>query len=317
MSYDHAMRVYGSDKPDLRPGMPIADLLPAVTALPEFLADVPEAQRALRGFVVTGGAKFSRKELDDLVAECLRVSGGRLAWARRSDQGIQSSALKVFGEAALSECLHAASAGPEDLLLFQGGRAELVATSLGQMRLSVARKAGLLKADEFRFVWVTNFPLFEWNPDEKRWDSMHHPFTSAAPEDVPFLESDPGRVRARAYDLAVNGSEIAGGSIRIHRPDVQRHVFRLLGISDEQAAARFGFFLEALEYGTPPHGGIAFGLDRIVALLCEETSIREVMAFPKTAQAVDLMSGAPSDVDDRQLRELHIQTVRAPGAKGD
>jgi aspartyl-tRNA synthetase len=158
-------------------------------------------------------------------------------------------------------------------------------------------------------VWVTNFPLFEWNPDEKRWDSMHHPFTSAVPEDIPFLETDPGRVRARAYDLALNGSEIAGGSIRIHRPDVQRHVFRLLGISDEQASARFGFFLEALEYGTPPHGGIAFGLDRIVALLCGESSIREVMAFPKTAQAVDLMSGAPSVVDDRQLGDLYIRTI--------
>jgi aspartyl-tRNA synthetase len=136
---------------------------------------------------------------------------------------------------------------------------------------------------------------------------MHHPFTSPRPDDVPLLESDPGKVRARAYDLALNGSEIAGGSIRIHRPDVQRHVFRLLGISDEQAALRFGFFLEALEYGTPPHGGIAFGLDRIIAILCGESSIREVMAFPKTAQAVDLMAGSPSTVDDRQLRDLHIK----------
>ena len=192
-------------------------------------------------------------------------------------------------------------------MLLASGPELKVATWLGQLRLQVARKAGLLKPDDFRFVWVTEFPLFEWNPDESRWDSMHHPFTSPTPEDVALLASDPGKVRARAYDLALNGSEIAGGSIRIHRPDVQRQVFSLLGISQEQAQARFGFFLEALEYGTPPHGGIAFGLDRIVAILCEEPSIREVMAFPKTAQAVDLMAGSPSSVDDRQLKELHIK----------
>ena len=179
---------------------------------------------------------------------------------------------------------------------------------LGRLRLQVARTEGLLRPDDFRFVWVTEFPLFEWNPDEQRWDSMHHPFTSPRPEDVPLLETAPERVRARAYDLALNGSEIAGGSIRIHRAEVQRHVFRLLGISDEEARARFGFFLDALEYGTPPHGGIAFGLDRIVALLCGESSIREVIAFPKTAQAVDLMAGAPSPVDARQLRELRIKS---------
>jgi aspartyl-tRNA synthetase len=167
----------------------------------------------------------------------------------------------------------------------------------------------LLNPTDFRFVWVTQFPLLEWNPDEKRWDSMHHPFTSPTPEDIPLLTSSPGQARARAYDLALNGSEIAGGSIRIHQPEVQRNIFRLLGISDEQAAARFGFFLEALEYGTPPHGGIAFGLDRICAILAGESSIREVMAFPKTAQAIDLMAGAPSTVDDRQLRELHIRST--------
>jgi aspartyl-tRNA synthetase len=171
----------------------------------------------------------------------------------------------------------------------------------------VARQAGLLKADDYRFVWVTEFPLFEYSPEEQRWNSMHHPFTSPLPEDVPLLETAPERVRARAYDLALNGSEIAGGSIRIHRPDVQRQAFRLLGISDDEAKARFGFFLDALEYGTPPHGGIAFGLDRIVSLMCGEASIRDVIAFPKTAQAVDLMSAAPSTVDAKQLKELRIR----------
>lgn len=309
MSYADAMAKYGSDKPDLRPGMEICDLLPVVPTLPEFLAAIPEGDRALRGFVVRGGAKYSRKQLDDLVAEVQTVTGGRLAWARRTADGINASATKAYGADQLGAALEHAGAGPDDLLLFMGGSVATVPTALGTTRLLVARKENLHDPNDFRFVWVTEFPLLEWNPDEKRWDSMHHPFTSPKPEDVPLLSTSPGQARARAYDLALNGSEIAGGSIRIHRPDVQRHVFSLLGISDEQAAARFGFFLEALEYGTPPHGGIAFGLDRIIAILCGESSIREVMAFPKTAQAVDLMSGAPSTVDDRQLKELHVKTV--------
>jgi aspartyl-tRNA synthetase len=191
------------------------------------------------------------------------------------------------------------------------GPTKTVADVLGRLRLQVAKNAGLLGSTDFRFCWVTEFPLLEWNADEKRWDSMHHPFTSPRPQDVPLLDSAPDRARARAYDLALNGSEIAGGSIRIHRADVQRRIFSLLGISDEDARARFGFFLDALEFGTPPHGGIAFGLDRIVSLMVGEASIREVIAFPKTAQAVDLMSGAPSDVDARQLRDLKIEVRKS------
>jgi aspartyl-tRNA synthetase len=311
ISYDDAMRRYGSDKPDLRPGMEIADLLPVFAAdLPEFVAALPEADRAIRGFVVAGAGTYSRKQLDDLVATGATL-GGRIAWARVGDAGVTSSGLKLFGAERLQQSIERANGKAGDLLIFMAGPAAQVADVLGRIRLHVAKAAGLLKPDDFRFLWVTGFPLFEYNADEKRWDSMHHPFTSPRPEDVPLLESAPDRVRARAYDLALNGSEIAGGSIRIHRADVQRHVFRLLGISDDEARARFGFFLDALEYGTPPHGGIAFGLDRIVALACGEASIREVIAFPKTAQAVDLMAGAPSEVDDRQLRELRIQTFKS------
>jgi aspartyl-tRNA synthetase len=308
VSYDDAMMTYGSDKPDLRPGMPIADLLAAFEgALPAYLTELPDADRALRGFIVKGAGGLSRKQLDDLVAAGTAL-GGRIAWARHGEGGLQSSALKLLGAERLGRAFELAGGQVGDLLLFMGGAAKQVADVLGRLRLQVAKTENLLRPDDFRFAWVTEFPLFEWNPDDQRWDSMHHPFTSPRPEDVPLLESAPDRVRARAYDLALNGSEIAGGSIRIHRADVQRHVFRLLGISDEDAKARFGFFLDALEYGTPPHGGIAFGLDRIIALLCGESSIREVIAFPKTAQAVDLMAGAPSPVDARQLRELRIKS---------
>jgi aspartyl-tRNA synthetase len=179
---------------------------------------------------------------------------------------------------------------------------------LGQLRLNIAKRENRLDPNRFECLWVVDFPMFEWLEDQQRWEFMHHPFTAPLESDAHRLESDPGSVRARAYDLVLNGSEIGGGSIRIHDQTIQRLVFKMLGMSDEEARARFGFFVDALEFGTPPHGGIALGLDRIVAILCGEQSIREVIAFPKTAQAVDLMAGAPSTVDPRQLRELHIRT---------
>ena len=310
ISYDEAMLKYGSDKPDLRAGMEIANLLPVfASALPDFVQDIAEEERAIRGFIVPRAGSYSRKQLDDLVAAGTGF-GGRVAWARIGEGGVTSSGLKVFGAERLQQAIALAGGQSGDLLLFMAGKTANVADVLGRLRLHVAKAANLLAPDDFRFCWVTEFPLLEWNADEKRWDSMHHPFTSPRPQDVPLLDSAPERARARAYDLALNGSEIAGGSIRIHRADVQRRIFSLLGITDEDARARFGFFLDALEYGTPPHGGIAFGLDRIVALMAGESSIREVIAFPKTAQAVDLMSGAPSDVDPKQLRELKINLTK-------
>ncbi|HEX5217266.1 MAG TPA: aspartate--tRNA ligase [Vicinamibacterales bacterium] len=309
IGYDEAMLKYGSDKPDLRPGMIISDLLPVFPAesMPGFLAEIPEPERAVRGFIVPAGAAYSRKQLDDIVAEGGK-NAHRLAWARIGDNGFSSSATKVFGESQLTSAIERAGGRKGDLLIFVGGATKAVVNAIGWARLHIAKTANLLDPNDFKFCWVTEFPLFEYNQDEKRWDSMHHPFTSPRPEDIGLLETDPAAVRARAYDLALNGSEIAGGSIRIHRADVQKHAFKLLGISDADAKARFGFFLDALEFGTPPHGGIAFGLDRMIALLCGESSIREVIAFPKTAQAVDLMAGAPSEVDAKQLRELHIKS---------
>jgi aspartyl-tRNA synthetase len=308
LTYDEAMARYGSDKPDLRPGMPIADLGAVASASPfAVFRDALAASGVVRGFVVPGGASYSRKDLDGLAEQARQLGAGGLIWIRRTAGTLQSSALKAAGEPTLSAMFSAAEGSDGDLLLVAAGDAALAARVLGALRLAVAKREGRLAAGDYRFVWVTDFPLFAWNADERRWDAMHHPFTAPRPEDVARLESAPERVRARAYDLALNGSEIAGGSIRIHQADVQRQVFRLLGIADEEARARFGFFLEALEYGTPPHGGIAFGLDRIVALICGEPSIREVIAFPKTAQAVDLMAGAPSPVDRRQLEDLHIR----------
>jgi len=309
IGYDDALLKYGSDKPDLRPGMEIADLRDALTGSPAtFLFQSDDGRpHIVRGFVVKGGGRYSDSERKELVEVAGRLYGGRLSWARLKDDGSIHTSAKPVGDEFVRRAFGAAGGAAGDLLLFMAGESGVVVPTLGALRLHVAKKEHLLKPNEFKFVWVTEFPLLEWNVDERRWDSMHHPFTSPRPADVQWLESAPERVRARAYDLALNGSEIAGGSIRIHQPEVQRQIFRLLGISDEDAKARFGFFLDALEYGTPPHGGIAFGLDRIVALLCGESSIREVIAFPKTAQAVDLMSGAPSVVDAKQLRELRIK----------
>jgi aspartyl-tRNA synthetase len=190
------------------------------------------------------------------------------------------------------------------------GEPDPTSKALGQLRLAVAREGGLLQPDVFAFTWVTDFPMFEWDAEERRFAAMHHPFTSPVPEDLELLETGPGQMRAQAYDLVLNGSEIGGGSIRIHDASIQARVFRAIGLSDDEAARRFGFFLQALRFGTPPHGGIALGLDRIVAILAGESSIREVMAFPKTAAAVDQMTGAPTAVDERQLRDLKLSVNR-------
>ena len=268
------------------------------------------------GSSVPGAAKYSRRELDDLVEQAQQLGTSGLVWARSPEGTVQSPAVKAAGEEAIRKALEIAGAGPADLLLMAAGKPDPTSRLLGSLRLQIAKKENLLDPTKFELLWVVDFPMFEWFEDEQRWEFMHHPFTAPLESDAGMLESDPGRTRARAYDLVLNGSEIAGGSIRIHDQTLQRLIFKLLQISDDEARLRFGFFLDALEYGTPPHGGIALGLDRIIAVLCGENSIRDVIAFPKTAQAVDLMAGAPSTVNQKQMKELRIRfegSLSAPG----
>ena len=308
MPYAEAIARYGSDKPDLRCGMEISDLsAPFAESTFAVFRTAIEAGGEVRGFVVPGAAKYSRRELDELIEQAKQLGAAGLVWARSADGAVQSPALKAAGEDAIRRALEMAKAGPADLLLMAAGKHEPTSKLLGTLRLQLARRENLLDPEKFAFLWVVDFPMFEWVEEEQRHEFMHHPFTSPLESDAGLLETNPGQARARAYDLVLNGSEIAGGSIRIHDQALQRLIFKLLQISDEEARTRFGFFLEALEYGTPPHGGIALGLDRVVAILCGESSIREVIAFPKTAQAVDLMADAPSTVSPKQLRELHLK----------
>lgn len=251
---------------------------------------------------------MSRKELDDLVAEAQGLGAKGLAWVKVTAEGLQSPLARVLEpvrRAFLERCGVAAG----DLILLIADVPETAATVLGRLRVELAHRRDLIPAGEYRFTWVTEFPLFAYNAEEHRWDPMHHPFTAPRDEDVALLDSDPGRVKAKAYDLILNGEEAAGGSIRIHQMPIQQKVFELIGIKPDEARARFGFFLEALEFGAPPMGGIAFGLDRLVAILAGEDSIREVIAFPKTQRGICALTGAPAPVDPAQLRELGIRMV--------
>ncbi len=259
MPYSEAMARYGSDKPDLRFGMEIQDLGAVFAETP--FGPVREALASggvLRGLVVPGGAKISRAEVDKIVAEAIEMGAGGLLWARQTEKGLATSA-KAMGEEALTRALEVSGAGSDGLLLMTAGTEAQVSKLLGALRLSLAKRFNLVDPSRYEFLWVVDFPLFDWDADDKRWVAMHHPFTSPSDADLARMTEAPGEVTAKAYDLVLNGSEIGGGSIRIHDPEIQRQLFRLLGISDEEAKLRFGFFIDALEFGTPPHGGIALG----------------------------------------------------------
>jgi aspartyl-tRNA synthetase len=311
LSYADAMAKYGSDKPDLRFGLEIVDVSDVWReAAFNAFREIVGRGGVVRALVIPGAARYARSELDALVDQAKQLGAVGILWARTGEGGAVNTNVKAAGEAALKGSMAAAGAGEQDLILLAAGEPDAASSLLGAFRLSLAKKENLIPADRYEFAWIVNFPLLEWAADEGRWSPMHHPFTSPLDEDFGLLESEPGKARAKAYDLVLNGSEVAGGSIRIHDAAVQKRIFQLLKISDEEARLRFGFFVDALEYGTPPHGGIAIGLDRLVAILAGESSIREVIAFPKTAAAVDLMAGAPSAVDSRQLRELKLRVAQ-------
>jgi aspartyl-tRNA synthetase len=264
----------------------------------------------VKGLCVPGCGNYSRKQLDDLVDLAKQAGAKGLAWLALSPEHPTTEPRSSFGKFVsadeLNSIIERLQAQPGDLLLLVADSPRVVATVLDRLRREFAQRLDLIDQDLLSFAWVLDFPLFEWNAEHNAWDSSHHPFTAPAPEDMHLLDSDPGRVRSQAYDLVLNGYELSSGSIRIHRRDIQQKIFDLLGIDEATVQARFGHLLEAFDYGAPPHGGIAPGVDRLVMILANEPTIREVIAFPKTQQASDLMTGAPSPVDERQLKELHI-----------
>jgi len=317
MTYAEAMERFGSDKPDTRFCFELTDVTEIVKNSGfKVFADAVERGGSVRAINAKGcGAKFSRKEIDALT-EVTRTYGAKgMAWIAVEDGNLRSSFTKFLTEDEINRILDKVQAEPGDLVCFVADANEIVFEALGHLRLEIARKLDLLDENKYNFLWVTEFPLFEYDSEEERWVAIHHPFTSPMDEDIPLLETDPGKVRSKSYDIVLNGVELGGGSIRIHDQELQRKLFKLIGLSDQEAQERFGFLLEAFRYGTPPHGGLAFGLDRLVMLMVKCESLRDVIAFPKVQNSSCLMTGAPDFVDEKQLKELHIQTVDAENEK--
>lgn len=311
LTYAEAVGRFGVDNPDTRFGLELKDLTKTLAGSGfKVFADAAAKKGVIKAICVKGGASFSRKDLDDLTEVAASFGAKGLAWVKITEEGWQSPIAKFLTDAEKEAIAKITEAGKGDLLLFAADKPSIANTVLGRLRTNIGGRLNLIPKEGFNFVWVTEFPMFEYDEAEKRHVAVHHPFTSPMDEDIEKLETNPLEVRAKAYDLVLNGSEIGGGSIRIHRSDVQSKVFGMLGISKEEADARFGFLLEALKFGTPPHGGIAFGLDRVMAIMTGSDSIRDVIAFPKTQKATDIMCDAPSPVDQKQLDEIFIRVVK-------
>jgi aspartyl-tRNA synthetase len=311
------MRRYASDKPDLRIALELVDVADLVKdcSFKVFAGPANDPAGRVAALRVPGGNALTRKEIDDYTTFVARYGAKGLAYVKVNEiakgrDGLQSPIIKFLSDAALAGILSRTGAANNDLIFFGADTAKVVNDSIGALRIKVGQDLKLLEAG-WRPLWVVDFPMFEWDADAKRWVAMHHPFTSPLNEDPVALAANPGTALAKAYDMVLNGSEIGGGSVRIHRQELQSAVFALLGIGAEAAQQKFGFLLDALKFGAPPHGGIAFGLDRLAMLMAGADSIRDVIAFPKTQTAADQMTDAPSEVSEQQLRELHIR-VRTP-----
>ena len=309
ITWDEAMDKYGSDKPDLRFGMEFHDCTDLVKDTEfQVFRTIIEKGGIVKGIVVPGDAGIARRELDDLVEYVNRYGAKGIAWACHNEDGtIKSQIMKFLGEETIRNLFAHTETKPGDLLLMIADKPATVARALGELRLEMARRRNMIDENKLAFTWVTDFPMFEYNEDEKRYTAMHHPFTMPREEDLDKLKDDQGNVKAIAYDMVLNGVEIGGGSLRIYQSDIQEKVFEAIGLTLEEARSKFGFMLDAFEYGAPPHGGCAFGLDRLVMLMAKRQSIRDVIAFPKTQSAADIMSQAPSEVAPKQLKELHIK----------
>jgi aspartyl-tRNA synthetase len=311
LTWDDAIRRFGSDKPDLRFGLELRDCSDLFRAGAFQVFAQAVAQGGAVQALTLPGAAFSRKDLDDLIERAKGAGAKGLVWVRVGEGTLQSPAARHL-EPLREPLLARTGAQPGDLVLLVADRMPLAATVLGRLRVELAHRLGLIPAGAHELLWVVDFPLVEWNDEERRWDAMHHPFTAPRDTDAETGLADPGAARAKAYDLVLNGQEIGGGSIRIHSRALQQRVFELLGIDEAAARAKFGFLLEALEYGAPPMGGIAFGLDRIVAILAGVESIRDVIAFPKTQKGTCLLTDAPTPVSPLQLRELALEVAVPP-----
>ena len=318
MTWQEAMDRFGSDKPDLRFGMELKDVSDVVRDS-EFAVfrNALEAGGSVRGINAKGQGGMPRKKIDKLVEFAKGYGAKGLAYiAVQEDGTCKSSFAKFMTEDQMKQLVQAMDGEPGDLLLFAADKTRMVWNVLGALRLELAEQMDLIDKNEYRFVWITEFPLLEWSEEENRYTAMHHPFTMPMDEDIPLLDTDPGAVRAKAYDIVLNGSEIGGGSVRIHQNDIQEKMFEMLGFTKEQAHSQFGFLLEAFRYGVPPHAGLAYGLDRLVMEMAKIDNIRDVIAFPKVKDASCLMTEAPSPVDPAQLEELglKIETAAEPEA---